>query len=215
MHYGYIRVSSAEQGESGLGLDAQTAAIERFCGDQPVIIHSDTCKSQVALEDRPGFVALMGVLVAGDTVVVAKLDRIARDMHHHLFAETMFERMGVTLVSVAGEGVGDDSPMGVLMRRMLQAFSEFERALIRVRTKAALGVLRAEGRHVGRPPALSLITSRRRGTDGAGIVTPDVAAIVALKQARAEGAGWATLADKSEALTGRRWSPTTLRRVLS
>lgn len=215
MMHGYVRVSSADQGESGLGLEAQADAIRRYCGDQPVTIHSDTCKSQVPLDERPAFLVLMGAVSQGDTVVVAKLDRIARDMHHHLFAEAMFGRMGVALVSVAGEGVGDDSPMGVLMRRMLQAFSEFERAMIRVRTKAALRVLQGEGRHLGRQPALSVITERRRGTEGAGIAVPDVEAIAALRAARAAGAGWASLAERSELLTGRRWSASTLRRVLS
>lgn len=143
MDYGYVRVSTKMQEDSGLGLEAQRAAIERmFPG---AMCFEDVCSGATPMDERPGFIELVQAAKDGDRVIVTRLDRFARDMSHHLFIETLFKRTGVTLVSVAGEGVGDDSPIGTLMRQVLQAFAQFERSLVRVRTRSALQARAARG----------------------------------------------------------------------
>jgi len=93
-----------------------------------------------ALED-------LGVHGAG-VLVVAKRDRLARDVMKAAMVEARAEALGARIASTTGEGEGTD-PSAKLMRQIVDAFAEYERALIGARTKAALAAKKAKGERIG------------------------------------------------------------------
>jgi DNA invertase Pin-like site-specific DNA recombinase len=104
--------------------------------------------------DRPELQRLLDQLRKGDVLVVWKLDRLSRSLRDVL---TLMERLGA-----AGEGfrslteaIDTTTPAGRMMMQMVGAFAEFERAMLRERTKAGLDAAREEGRIGGRRPKLS------------------------------------------------------------
>jgi DNA invertase Pin-like site-specific DNA recombinase len=143
----YLRVSTDEQAESRLGLDAQLDAITRSVGE-PSAIYQDAGLSG-SNPRRPGLLGALAALGRGDTLVVAKRDRLARDSFLAAWIDKECLRRGARVVSAAGEGTDGDGPADVLMRRMVDAFAEYERAIIGARTAAAMASLRRQGRHTG------------------------------------------------------------------
>jgi len=150
----YVRVSTEEQ---ALGPEAQRAAAARWCEAHGVAIvaeHADLGTSGGAPLDKcPGLLAALDSLAAtgAGVLLVAKRDRLARDVMKAAMVEAAAARNGATVASAAGEGEGDD-PASALMRRMVDAFAEYERAIIRARTKAALAVKRGRGERTGGVP---------------------------------------------------------------
>lgn len=150
----YIRVSTEEQ---HLGPEAQLAAIEQWASRQNitlVAIHRDIGVSGATpLADCAGLMAALedlGVHGAG-TLIVSKRDRLARDVMKAAMVEARAETLGARITSTAGEGDGTD-PSAKLMRQIVDAFAEYERALIGARTKAALAAKKAKGERVGGVP---------------------------------------------------------------
>ena len=94
----------------------------------------------------------IAALKKGDVLVVAKRDRLGRDPIKVAMIESAVARKGARIVSAAGEGTDGDDPASVLMRRMIDAFAEYERLLIGARTKAALGAKKARGERTGSVP---------------------------------------------------------------
>ena len=152
---GLLRVSTADQGESGLGLAAQRAAVEAAAnrlGLELVSVHEEVASGAAPLEKRTGLMAALGELGRGDVLLTAKRDRVARDPIILAMVERLAQRAGARLISAAGEGTGDDDPTSVLMRRIVDAFAEYERLVIGARTKAALRAKRAQGLVTGTAP---------------------------------------------------------------
>ena len=153
-----LRVSTNEQAESGLGLEAQEASIRAYAsanGLELASIHTDAGVSgRAELTDRPGLVAALGEVVSrrAGVLLVAKLDRLARDPFLVLTIEKVLKRSGARLVSAAGEGTHGDDPSQVLMRHILMGVSAHEAALCSSRTSAALQAKKARGERIGRPP---------------------------------------------------------------
>ena len=150
----YIRVSTEEQ---HLGPEAQLAAIEQWAARQNitlVAVHRDIGVSGATpLADCTGLMAALedlGVHGAG-TLIVSKRDRLARDVMKAAMVEARAETLGARITSTAGEGDGTD-PSAKLMRQIVDAFAEYERALIGARTKAALAAKKAKGERVGGIP---------------------------------------------------------------
>jgi DNA invertase Pin-like site-specific DNA recombinase len=147
----YIRVSTEEQ---HLGPEAQLAAIEAWAARSNITIvavHRDLgISGATPLADCPGLMAALedlGTHTAG-TLIVAKRDRLARDVMKAAMVEARAEALGARIASTAGEGDGTD-PSAKLMRQIVDAFAEYERALIGARTKAALAALKAKGQRIG------------------------------------------------------------------
>lgn len=151
----YIRVSTDEQ---ALGPKAQRAAIERWASSQRVSIaswHEDIGISGGApIDQRPGLLAALDSLGASNAghLVVAKRDRLARDVLVSAMAEQLVRRRGAVITSAGNGAENGDSPEAQLMRAMVDAFAQFERALIRQRTQAALAAKRARGERIGSVP---------------------------------------------------------------
>lgn len=140
----YVRVSTAEQAESGLGLDAQRAAIESWAKRAGVTIVTwfadEGVSGSVPVADRPGGSLALMAVKRGAQLVVAKRDRLGRDGLDVQLVERELQKRGARLVSAAGEGTEADDPTSVFLRRTLDAVGELERGMIRARTKAALRV---------------------------------------------------------------------------
>lgn len=150
----YCRVSTDKQ---ELSPEAQAAACRVWAERSAVAVaavHTDTdISGSKGLEDRPALLAAISELGAGDILLVAKRDRLARgDVLLMAMIEAAVARKKARIVSAAGEGTESDDPSAILMRRMVDAFAEYERMIIRARTKAAMKVKKARGELVGKVP---------------------------------------------------------------
>lgn len=151
---GYRRASTVEQQASGLGLDAQTAAIEAACaqrGWELVGIEEDIASG--GRRDHAGLARSLAAIESGevDVVVVSRLDRLARSVAH---TAGILERFpgGVVALDV---GLVPDSPAGMFVSHVVAAAGELERGLVQARTKDALQAARQRGVRLGRPPQMS------------------------------------------------------------
>tara|TARA_R110002126_G_C10435358_1_gene498491 strand:+ start:268 stop:834 length:567 start_codon:yes stop_codon:yes gene_type:complete len=143
MKIGYARVSTLEQ-----NLDLQIDALEK-AGCKKII--TDEVSGSVA--DRPGLAQLKDILREGDTVVVWRLDRLGRSLKHLITLVNDFDQSKVALESLQ-ESINTTTSTGQLIFHMFGALAEFERNLIKERTKAGLASARARGRLGGRPKQL-------------------------------------------------------------
>lgn len=151
----YTRVSTDGQADSGAGLAAQVAAIESYASRNGITIvgrFEDAGVSGAAdIEDRPGLAAAINALRRGDALLIAKRDRLGRDVMLVMTIEKLVGRRGASVVSCDGIGNGD-APADQFMRTLLDATAQFERSLIRARTKAAMHAKRRAGERCGQVP---------------------------------------------------------------
>lgn len=146
----YLRVSTDEQAQSGLGLDAQLDAITKTIGEPDGVFVDRGISGSNA--NRPELLKALDALQAGDVLAVAKRDRLARDVFLSLWIEKEAKKRQARIVSAAGEGTESDDPSAVLMRTIVDAFAEYERSMIGVRTTAALAQKKARGERAGEIP---------------------------------------------------------------
>jgi DNA invertase Pin-like site-specific DNA recombinase len=129
----YRRVSTSEQGKSGLGLEAQTEAVERFCAAEGFQIageYEDVASGKLPVEYRPGLAAaLTAARTLRCSVIVSKLDRLSRDV---AFISGLMVRGGPFIVAELGADVDP------FVLHLYAALSEKERKMIGERTKTAL-----------------------------------------------------------------------------
>lgn len=148
----YLRVSTDEQANSGLGLEAQRAACiaraKALDATDVSVFADEGISGSTAIADRPGLTSALEALGKGGVLVVAKRDRIARDYMVAGWVDLEVARKGARLVSAAGEGTDSDDPMSRVMRVIVDAFAQYERDMIRARTAAALRAKRARGEQI-------------------------------------------------------------------
>ena len=151
---GYMRVSTKEQ-KFDLQHDAllATGVTERY-------LYQDVASG--AKQARPGLAACLKALHPGDTLVVWKLDRVARSLLHLLEIMQDLQERQVRLQILEGVGaqMNPATSEGKLFLSMLGAFAEFERTLIRERVVAGLVAARERGHKGGRRPKLSAAQQR-------------------------------------------------------
>ena len=144
----YVRVSTAQQGRSGLGIEAQRDALARFAAAEGLeivaeFVEVETGKGSDALDRRPELAkALAKARALKCPVVVAKLDRLSRDVH--FISGLMAHRVSFVVAEL-----GKDVDPFVL--HMYAALAEKERMLISGRTKVALAAAKARGVQLGNP----------------------------------------------------------------
>jgi len=148
----YLRVSTTSQAESGAGLEAQYDACLRVAGELAGVYRDEGVSGKTGLDKRPALLVAISALGKGDTLMVAKRDRLGRDPLVIAMIEAAVARKGARIVSAAGEGTDSDSPTDILMRRMVDAFAEYERLIIIARTTAALQAKKARGERTGSIP---------------------------------------------------------------
>jgi DNA invertase Pin-like site-specific DNA recombinase len=153
---GYLRVSTDEQAESRAGLDAQMHAIRRHCERHGLTLTATFTDEGISgaaeLDKRPGLLDAVNAITKGAQLLVGKRDRLARDVVACAVVERMVSKRGGRVVSAAGEGTDNDDATSILMRRIVDAFSEHERLVIAARTRAALQAKRRRGERAGRVP---------------------------------------------------------------
>ena len=143
MNVGYARISTDDQ-----KLDLQMDALQEAKCDQ---VFKDIASGAKA--DRLGLDNAMKFLRKGDTLVVWKLDRLGRSLRHLIETVNNLNNKGAFLKSVR-ENIDTSSSGGKLTFHLFGALAEFERDIIRERTKAGLSSARARGRVGGRPKVM-------------------------------------------------------------
>ena len=144
----YIRVSTDTQGRSGLGLEAQRQAIEDFCAKEGMqvrdtFVEVETGKGADALDRRPQLAAaLRTASVFHAPIIVAKLDRLSRDVH---FISSLMTKRVPFVVAALGKNVDP------FMLHIYAAVAQKEREMISERTRAALKAAKARGIVLGNP----------------------------------------------------------------
>lgn len=170
---GYVRVSTDEQADSGLGLAAQRCAIEAECsrrGWTLLDILEDAGISGKSTVNRPGLAAALGAVENRDAggIVVAKLDRLSRSLGDFANLMARAQAGGWNLVAL-DLGVDLASAAGEFMANVMASAAQWERRIIGQRTRDALAVKRAQGVRLGRPVMLpDSLRSRILAEHGAG-----------------------------------------------
>lgn len=144
MLVGYARVSTEEQ-----TLDLQQDALKNAGCSR---LFTDTASG--AATERKGLEEALSFLRTGDTLVVWRLDRLGRSLKHLIETIGFLQDKGIGFRSLT-ESIDTTTSGGKLIFHVFGALAEFERDLIRERTRAGLTAARARGRRGGRPKALS------------------------------------------------------------
>lgn len=145
MKLGYARVSRGDSQSTAAQIDAlRKAGCERIF-EEPL---------SGGRWDRPELHRMLDHVRDGDVVVVWKLDRLARSLKDLISIMDMIERKGGRFMSLT-ESVDTTSPAGRMLMQMIGAAAEFERAMVKERTKAGMAAAARKGVRVGRPPALT------------------------------------------------------------
>jgi DNA invertase Pin-like site-specific DNA recombinase len=213
----YIRVSTTSQGRSGLGIESQREALTRFAKEVGFdivaeFVEIETGKGSDALDRRPQLAAALAKARAMRcSVVVAKLDRLSRDVH--FISGLMAHRVPFVVTEL-----GPDVDPFVL--HLYAALAEKERALISGRTKSALAAAKAKGVKLGNPHieaarGEAVAAIKAEADRAAGNVLPIIAEI--------KKSGASTLRAIAEALNARgiptprgaRWHATSVRNALA
>lgn len=159
---GYLRVSTAQQGRSGLGLEAQREAVSAFADREGFVIRHwftevETGTGSDALDRRPQLnAALQAASKVRCPVMVAKLDRLSRDVH--FISGLMSQRVEFIVTEL-----GRQSDPFIL--HLFAALAEKERALISDRTRAGLKAARRRGQKLGThaKPRADVLRAARKG----------------------------------------------------
>lgn len=210
----YIRVSTSEQGKSGLGLDAQRAAIEAFAaaeGFDLVEAVSEVASGKYGLDEREGLrSALAKAKKMKCPVIVSKLDRLSRDV---AFVSGLMAR-GVPFI-VAELGADVDP----FVLHLYAALGEKERKLIGNRTKVALAALKDKGVKLGNRTNLVEAQAKGQATNAAKAAAFRVKALAKIQPMRERGMTMAEIAiqlneDYFPTFQGGSWHQSTISRLL-
>jgi DNA invertase Pin-like site-specific DNA recombinase len=207
----YYRVSTARQGQSGLGLEAQQSSVLSFVGDNADLIEEFVEIESGKKADRPKLLAALASCKRhGAKLIIAKLDRLARNV---AFVSALMEA-GIEFVAV------DNPHASKLTIHILCAVAEHEREMISERTKAALAAAKARGVRLGNPNgnprhmADARAIMQENAVDRASMIQPVILEI--------QRAGLTSYRQIAKALNARgistarggRWHPASVRNVI-
>lgn len=216
----YLRVSTQEQVDSGAGLHAQRDACAAWCHQHAAGFEFGGFFADQGVSggspDRPAFLELLQVVKLGDVVLVAKRDRLARDVLLARLLEREIENKGAVLKSAAGEGTDGNEPADKLQRGLIDLFSEYERALIQSRVKAAMKAKKARGQRVGAIPYGAQLSAPKQ-------LEANLTEVQTIKRARELRAEGLSLREVAEALAaegrlarnGKRFQATQINRMVN
>jgi site-specific DNA recombinase len=195
---GYIRVSTTDQAEEGVSLEAQRAKIAAWAelnGYELAGIYEDSGISGTKA-DRPGLTAALAAIGKGDALVVYSLSRLSRSTKHTIEIADRLDKTGADLVSIS-EKIDTTTAAGKMVFRMLAVLNEFERDQIAERTSTAMQHKKAKGELVGSVPygkvladdgvtlmdvpAEQEVIAEARNLHGAGLSLRKIAGILAEK----------------------------------
>jgi DNA invertase Pin-like site-specific DNA recombinase len=216
----YIRVSSDEQADSGLGLEAQRQRIAAYCTMKGLrlaeVFEDPGISGGKPLASRPAGSKLLAAVKKGKAlVIVAKLDRLFRSVADAANVIADFDKKGIQLVAIA-ENFDMSSPFGRAMAQMASVFAELERAMIQERTRSAMNVKRSRGERIsGHAPYGSDF-----GTAGRLVSNDREQSIISrMRQLRSDGMSFRGIASRLDRegvppKRGRRWDHTTVKSIL-
>lgn len=190
----YYRVSTDRQGNSGLGLEAQQAAVKQHGGN---IIAEFTEVESGGKSCRPQLLAALAECKrTGATLIVAKLDRLARDAK--LILTLVDEGAKVKFLDLPE--IDTEGPIGRLMLTIIAGVAEFERRIISKRTKEALAVKKARGVKLGCPcpERGGAITGSRRAAKALAAARPLAGVLADIRQS-----GFTTIREIQQELMAR------------
>src|SRR5262249_25921000 len=218
---GYARVSTKEQADSGLGLEAQRQRIPARCAMKGIRLAEVFADSGISggkpLASRPARSQLLAAALKSKTpVIVAKLDRLFRSVADAANVIADFDKKCIQLVAIA-ESFDMCSPYGRAMAQMASVFAELERAMIRERTLSAMNVKRSRCERIsGHAPY-----GWDFGCDGRLVENAREHQVIArMRQLQSEGSSYRGIATRLEAegilpKRGRRWAHTTVKSILT
>jgi DNA invertase Pin-like site-specific DNA recombinase len=202
---GYRRVSTTEQGESGLGLAAQYAEIEREALERhwDLVAVSTDVASGATMRKRPALAEALAMLKAGEAqiLVASKLDRLSRSTLDFATLLERSHREGWQLV-VLDVKVDTSTPAGELTATVIAGAAQYERKLIGIRTKSAMREAKLRGIHCGRSPR--------------GAVASDLQILELAKVGKSLREICLDLMDRGEVTStgGTVWYPSTVKRII-
>jgi len=216
----YTRVSSDDQADSGLGLEAQRQRIADYCRTKGLhlaeVFEDPGVSGGKPLASRPaGSQLLAAAHKTKSLVIVAKLDRLFRSVADAASVIADFDKKGIWPVALS-EGFDLRNPYGRAMAQMASVFAELERALIQERTRSAMDVKRSRGERIsGHAPygwdfgSGGLLLKNRR----------EQRIIARMRQLRTEGMSFRGIATRLDRegippKRGRRWAHTTVKSIL-
>lgn len=203
----YLRVSTADQAEHGVGLDVQRQAIADYAARHRLTLVDEKRDEGVSgakgLDERPGLAAAVAAVEAGTAagLIVAKMDRLSRSLVDTATLINRAEAAGWSLIFVDVD-LNMSTPAGKFAAHAMAAGNELVRGLIAERTKAALAVKKAQGVRLGRPSEIPAEVLRR------------------IVDERADGATLQAIADGlhrdgiATARGGAKWYPATIKAAL-
>jgi len=207
----YLRVSGKGQID-GDGFTRQLTAAKKYAEANGIkiarVFREEGVSGGTDWENRPAFSEMMALLLSNGvrTVIVERLDRVARDLLVQESVIADFHRKQLTLISASEPDLLSDDPSRVLMRQMLGAFFQYEKTLLVAKLRGARQRKRASsGRCEGR---------KRYGTTAA-----EQEVVTRIVRLRTDGMTISGIADKlnSDGIkprSGQRWYPTSVQRIL-
>lgn len=211
----YLRVSGQGQAD-GDGFDRQRIAIERFAAAAGIKIagwYQDVQTGKDEWQDRPGWSAMLSALNGTRTILVEKLDRVARAVLVQELIMLDLRKREVVLMSSTGDDTSDDNLERKMLRQILAVFAEYERGSICLKLRGARQrVKAATGRCEGRIPF--------GGADKNGKVRPgEPEALAFMRQYREAGHTYENVAvalnqSQHKTRSGRPWIGPTICKIL-
>lgn len=149
----YLRVSTDTQAESKLGIEAQKHACIEHAKRQGMEVEEFFCDAGFSgglpMHKRPALFEAVNSLIKDDVLLVAKRDRLGRDVLVVWMIEKEVKKRKAKIVSIAGEGTNNEDPASIFTRRLIDAASEYESQIISERIKVAMAVKKRRNERLG------------------------------------------------------------------
>lgn len=225
----YCRVSTTEQADEGVSLEAQESALRAYCSmrglDVVEVVIDAGVSAGKPLATRHGGLRVLEMVDAGTVgaVVAYKLDRLFRDCADCLTVTSGWDRLGVALhlVDLGGQAIDTSTAMGRFFLTVMAGAAEMERNLVSERTASALQHLKSKGVQLG-GEALGWTRGDETDEDGRRIVREvdaEIETVERITDLRAAGYTLRAIADTLTAegrptKRGGKWYPATVRNII-
>jgi len=206
----YYRVSSQSQGRSGLGLQAQKAAVTLFIGGQKPIGEFEEVESG-RRRTRPELTKALALAVSKNaTLITAKLDRLSRNARFLL--EILESGVEIVFCDFPDMPKG---PMNKFFLTMMAAVAELESGMISDRTRAALRAAKSNGVQLGTAGKALAAKNHQQALERALVIKPKIISLQRKGIRSAKGISAIFNANGVKTLNGGPWHPTTVQRILN
>lgn len=154
----YARMSPRRYADESESIETQFQVIEDYCERHgwEIIERIEDRERSGADADRPGLHEALFLLKPGMALVAHRLDRIARDSYLSEWVYRQVKKARCSLIVADGSPI-DNTPTGQLLRRMMDAFNEFDRSMIALRTSTAMAIKQRNGQRMSSKPPLGFM----------------------------------------------------------